>query len=243
MQPRGNVFTTRDWAIRYKAILFHRVNGYIVILLVLISNAGALIIARHSFGGLMPTQAAVGLLVILSTAAIGMAYYNVKRLQLEQHRAWMLRTFFYMGCIITTRVILIASSAIISIAPKYYMAQPCDKIDYLFGTEVALARYPDCASFYNGSHPAQNVLVLGDLNGSPDELGTALNINFGMALWLAMFIHALGVEIYLQLTPRESQRLRKISYTRQLEAGFRDPGRAGLTVDKIGDSEPWVPST
>ncbi|KAE8384315.1 hypothetical protein BDV23DRAFT_177148 [Aspergillus alliaceus] len=198
-------------AIRYKAILFHRVNGYIVILLVLISNAGALIIARHSFGGLMPTQAAVGLLVILSTAAIGMAYYNVKRLQLEQHRAWMLRTFFY--------------------------------IDYLFGAEVALARYPDCASFYNGSHPAQNVLVLGDLNGSPDELGTALNINFGMALWLAMFIHALGVEIYLQLTPRESQRLRKISYTRQLEAGFRDPGRAGLTVDKFGDSEPWVPST
>jgi hypothetical protein len=32
----------------------------------------------------------------MSTAAIGMAYYNVKHLQLEQHRAWMLRAFFYV---------------------------------------------------------------------------------------------------------------------------------------------------
>jgi hypothetical protein len=76
--------------------LFHRINGYIIILLVLVSNAGALIIARHAFGGLISTQAAVGFLVIMSTAAIGMAYYNVKRLQLEQHRAWMLRAFFYV---------------------------------------------------------------------------------------------------------------------------------------------------
>ncbi|KAB8266529.1 hypothetical protein BDV30DRAFT_232381 [Aspergillus minisclerotigenes] len=200
-------------AIRYKVILFHRINGYTIILLVLLSNVGALMIARHTFGGTLSTQAAVGLLVILSTCAIGMAYYNVKRLQLEQHRAWMLRAFFY----------------------------PCDKIDFIIGREQTLESYPDCASFYNGSHPDQNVLVLGDFNGNADKIGTALNLNFGMAFWLALFLHAIGVEIYLQMTPKESHRLRKISYIRQLEAGYRDPGRAGLTVDKFGDSEPWVP--
>ncbi|KAE8318237.1 hypothetical protein BDV41DRAFT_572233 [Aspergillus transmontanensis] len=230
-------------AIRYKVILFHRINGYTIILLVLLSNVGALMIARHTFGGTLSTQAAVGLLVILSTCAIGMAYYNVKRLQLEQHRAWMLRTFFYMGCIITTRIIMIISTVIISISPKYYMAQPCDKLDFIIGREQTLESYPDCASFYNGSKPDQNALVLGDFNGNADKIGAALNLNFGMAFWLALFLHAIGVEIYLQMTPKESHRLRKISYTRQLEAGYKHPGRAGLTVDKFGDSEPWVPET
>ena len=208
-------------AIRYRIILFHRINGYIIILLVLLSNAGALMIARHSFGGLISTQAAVGFLVILSTCAIGMAYYNIKRLQLEQHRAWMLRAFFYvrpfitkkniftnllnivakqMGCIITVRIILVISATIISISPKYYMAQPCDKIDFMIGKEQTLESYPDCVSFYNGSQPDQNVLVLGDFNGDADKIGTAFNMNFGMAFWLALFLHVIGVEIYVSLS-------------------------------------------
>ena len=32
----------------------------------------------------------------------------------------------------------------------------------------------------------------------------------------------------LHLTPKESERLRQVSYQRQLEAGFRNPGHAGL---------------
>lgn len=83
-------------AIRHKIILFHRINGYVIITLVLISNVGALMIARNTFGGFTSTQASVGMLVIISTAAIAMGYYNVKRLQLEQHRAWMMRAFFYV---------------------------------------------------------------------------------------------------------------------------------------------------
>ena len=53
-------------------------------------------IARHAFGGTLATQAGVGLLVIATTLGLSMAYYNIKRLQIEQHRAWMLRTFFYV---------------------------------------------------------------------------------------------------------------------------------------------------
>ena len=83
--------------IRHKFLIFHRINGYVVSLLTLVSNVGALMICRHSFGGGLDTQSAVGLLVILTTSSIGMAYYNIKRLQIDQHRAWMLRAMFYMG--------------------------------------------------------------------------------------------------------------------------------------------------
>ena len=60
-------------------------------------------------------------------------------------------------------------------------------------------------------------------------------------MWLALFLHAVGVEIYLSLTPREANRLRQVSYERQMERGFKHPGSAGLTVDRWGDAEPWKP--
>lgn len=62
-----------------------------------------------------------------------------------------------------------------------------------------------------------------------------------MALWLAFFLHAFGVEIYLQLTHAEGERLRRVSYERQPEAGLKYPGSAGLTVDRWGDAEAWLP--
>lgn len=82
--------------IRYKVILFHRINGYTVILLSIVGTAGALMIARVSFGGGIETQAVVGLLAILFLGSLATALYNIKRLQLEQHRAWMLRAWIYV---------------------------------------------------------------------------------------------------------------------------------------------------
>ena len=83
-------------AIRHKAILFHRLNGYVILFLSLVSTAGALMIARHAFGGGLDVQVVVGVLAIVFIGSLGLAYYNVKRLQLEQHRAWMLRGWFYV---------------------------------------------------------------------------------------------------------------------------------------------------
>lgn len=83
-------------AIRHNSRLLHRINGYVVILLALIANAGALMISREAFGGTTATQAWVGALFILTTMGLGLAYYNVKVLRIDQHRAWMLRTWFYV---------------------------------------------------------------------------------------------------------------------------------------------------
>jgi hypothetical protein len=44
----------------------------------------------------------------------------------------------------------------------------------------------------------------------------------------------------LALTKDESERLRRISYTLQQKAGFKNPGSAGLTADRFGDSS-WNP--
>lgn len=55
-------------------------------------------------------------------------------------------------------------------------------------------------------------------------------------------MHVVGVEIYLNLTTAESERLRVVSYEKQLEAGMKHPGSAGLAADRWGDALAWYPA-
>lgn len=227
--------------IRHQFLRFHRVNGYIVILLTLISNAGALMICRKSMNGGLETQTAVMLLVCLSTVAIAIAYYNIKRLQIDQHRAWMLRTAFYLGTIITTRVIMVIAAATISGIGRYYQPQSCDKIGFTMNAshEQVGVYYPECAA--SEASPGTMVAVLAKLGGRKEQTGAALSISFGMALWFAIFIHVTCVEIYLALTPAEAERLRAVSYEKQLNAGLELAGSAGLTFNYWRDLPTKVP--
>ncbi|TIA49473.1 hypothetical protein D6C83_04864 [Aureobasidium pullulans] len=70
--------------IRHKIILFHRMNGYAVVVISLISNAGTIIITRHAFGGDFSTQTWTGAMVILTTIGYIMAWVNIK-LATSQH--------------------------------------------------------------------------------------------------------------------------------------------------------------
>lgn len=83
-------------AIRHKLILLHRINGYIVITLSLCASAGAIIVAQHAFGGDFATQTWTGTMVILTTLGYIMAWINIKLLQIDQHRAWMMRTWAWV---------------------------------------------------------------------------------------------------------------------------------------------------
>jgi uncharacterized membrane protein len=223
--------------IRHKFLIFHRINGYVILVLIILSNVGALMIARVAFGGTLDIQSAVGLLTILTCVSASMAYYNVKRLQIDQHRAWMLRCMFYLGTIITARIIMIIAALIISGTKSYYGLQSCDQIAAGYdAVQEALENYPACANV------SGNTLV--PVQASFDTgvtVGTALSLPFGMGIWLATFIHLVGVEIYLGLTPAEGERLRNVSYQRQMEAGFEHPGSAGLTSDRWGDAPEWKP--
>lgn len=83
-------------AIRHRFIILHRVNGYIVLLLTLLGMAGVFMITNVSYGGSAEIVVAVVLLGALFLVALVMAFINIKRLQIEQHRAWMIRAWVYV---------------------------------------------------------------------------------------------------------------------------------------------------
>ncbi|KAI0536546.1 hypothetical protein GGR58DRAFT_514429 [Xylaria digitata] len=230
--------------IRHKAIIFHRINGYVVVLLSFAGTAGALIIARRSAGGGIDVQLLVGLLAIIFVGSLVIAIINVKRLQIEQHRAWMIRAWASGGTIITLRIGLIIGALVVSAFGGYYYPQPCDKINYaLEGQNATLSFYPECASFFSGENPDQHAIVKVNFNGdNAMEVGSAFNIVFGPVAALAIALHIFAAELYLRLTPAEHERLRNVSYQRQLEAGMKNPGRAGLTADRLGDAAKWAPA-
>jgi uncharacterized membrane protein len=230
-------------AIRQRMPTFHRINGRIILMLLLVANVGALMIARHAFGGTIETQTGTGFLVIITTIGGALAWYNIKRLQLDQHRAWMLRTMFYMGSIITMRMILVSGALIISQIDEYRNIWSCEQIEWTWNFLQAgdyLQSYPQCAN--QSGLSTGYVPVLANIANvkDPAQLGTSLQIPFGMAIWLAIIVHVIGVEIYLHLTPREALRLRIESYKRQKGAGYENPGSASLVPEKFGDADPWV---
>lgn len=83
--------------IRHKILTLHRVDGYIIIVFMTVAHVCALILGRGSFEGAIDTQTAVGIMVTTSLISMYLALYNIKRLQIEEHRAWMLRSFFYVS--------------------------------------------------------------------------------------------------------------------------------------------------
>ena len=78
-------------------------------------------------------------------------------------------------------------------------------------------------------------------NGQPECLAALMHTTFGMSLWVALVLHAVGIEVYLRLTPRETERLRQVSFEKQLERGMKRPGMAGLVVERFGDADEWKP--
>ena len=65
-------------------------------------------IADKSFGGAPSTQGFVGALSIAFLTALGLAVYNIRMKQIEQHRAWMIRAWVWAGSIITLRIMYVS---------------------------------------------------------------------------------------------------------------------------------------
>jgi len=155
-------------------------------------------IAREAFGGTLATQSWIGALFIITTVGLGLAIYNVKMLQIDQHRAWMLRTWFYFASIITLRIIMIIAAQIVSAAGNFWSVQNCAKLLDVLGDATTLVEsYPSCASLINDGNLNAVAAVNANFGGSVVELMSAMNISFGMAGWLATGLHAIGVEVYV----------------------------------------------
>lgn len=63
----------------------------------MIAVVGGLMASRRSFGGDLAFRAANILLSSLVVVGLALAVVSIKRLQIEQHRAWMLRTWFWVS--------------------------------------------------------------------------------------------------------------------------------------------------
>ncbi|KAK2692471.1 hypothetical protein QWA68_008503 [Fusarium oxysporum] len=228
--------------IRHRSLIVHRINGYVVLLLSTVGTIGVFMIARHTFGGTLEMQTVTGAASILFVTCMLLAYINIKKLQLEQHRAWMIRGWIIAAHVVTMRLIGIIMAQITSRMDPYYTTTPCAVLDSMFyhNKPAVEALYPDCIGFYTGETPDQRVIIKGTSGGRPDEIAASLNSAFGASAWLALLIHIIAAELYLRLTSAESERLRKVSYRWQQNAGMKDPGNAGLTAQRLGDAEPWA---
>jgi hypothetical protein len=136
-------------------------------------------------GNRTAVQAAEFMLLGISTLSMGMAYYNVKQLQIDQHRAWMLRTMFYFGAVITTRIILSIGAVIISAMGTYYAVWTCDEIDYEYRrygvTDILQQKYPQCLIPNGTTNGRVAVHVVHDLS-QPEGLGSGFELTFAVGV-------------------------------------------------------------
>jgi uncharacterized membrane protein len=134
--------------IRHRFLLYHRITGYVVFLLLTVSNVGYLLIADIAEGGDLPTRTFLGFLAIVLTLMMGMSIYNVRRLQIDQHRNWNLRIFIYTGFVITQRLLQVIIPLILTTWMQIdrQPAMPCAEILWLYdgNTTMLAANYPAC---------------------------------------------------------------------------------------------------
>ncbi|TLS31572.1 hypothetical protein PpBr36_02747 [Pyricularia pennisetigena] len=184
-------------ALRARFPAFHRANGYMVLLLSLLGVAGGLMITRNAFSGALVTQTGFGLGAVAFLAALGMGWVSMRRMRVDQHRAWMLRAWFYVGAVVTTRILMSVGAQVVTVIGGYYMPEPCDKIESMLGRDRTLSKYPTCKKFFDGEALSQHALVVANMAGEVDNISAALDAAAGMALWAAFVLHAAGVEIYV----------------------------------------------
>lgn len=152
-----------------------------------------------------------------------------------------MRAWAYFSCIITIRLIMFASAAILSVIGGFFVIRPCAQIASVLGQSGTLFFYPNCQPFFNGSAQEQVIVEVDFYSKNPLEISASLGISFGSAGWLAFWLHAIIIEVYLRLTPAESDRLKQVSYERQLAKGYKNPGAAGLSSQRFGDANPFHP--
>jgi hypothetical protein len=91
----------------------------------LVGIPGAVIISNHSLGGTFDTQLAVYAFAGSVYTALALGVYNIWKLQLDQHRKWMLRAMVWMALIITERIWMMGMALLLPTgAYQYVSASP-----------------------------------------------------------------------------------------------------------------------
>ncbi|KAF5334582.1 hypothetical protein D9758_018128 [Tetrapyrgos nigripes] len=210
--------------IRRQYILLHRMNGYLVVLLLIPGNIAGSIVARRSFGGEINQQSAYYLLGIMITFSMLMGLINVKK-DTRTHRRWMLSMaqplphyyqsglqaytggVVYFASPILPRPMILIARAIITKIGSYWSVWRCDEVLYVLQSTESLSQlFPQCAA--SGTDPSNNTLsVAVHASNHEGDLGksSAARLVHGMCLWISMIICVLGVEIYCRSAWMQTQ--------------------------------------
>jgi hypothetical protein len=70
-----------------------------------------------------------GLLVIVTTIGLAMAFSNIKKLQ---HRFWILRAMIYLSSIITTPTIMAIATQIITVVGPYHVIMTSGELGFIY---------------------------------------------------------------------------------------------------------------
>ncbi|KAJ7898575.1 hypothetical protein B0H14DRAFT_3853017 [Mycena olivaceomarginata] len=191
-------------AIRRRKVIVHRLNGYSVLTCLIVGNICGGIVGRRSFGGDLNVQSGYYVMGLLVVVAALLGIYYVKK-DTRRHRRWMLRMVVYFAASISARLIMLAAASIITIVDTYYSVWRCDEVlNLLTDMETVGDLYPQCAAAgTNATHIW--VAVHSSTHDGPLNYASALRAVHGMALWIAIIIHAVAVEFYLHKTEATNQ--------------------------------------
>lgn len=140
-------------AIRAKKIIFHRILGYFELLMILLACVGAVMLSRRVLSedpaGYMHAIVFGGTTLF----TLFMAWINIKRLQIDQHRKWMLRygsrsnrlsplglhlhhsrAWGLLGSVITVRLIVLAAPQYIDRVGSYSIVSQVSAISTIFNS-------------------------------------------------------------------------------------------------------------
>ncbi|KAG8850848.1 hypothetical protein FRB96_009585 [Tulasnella sp. 330] len=194
-------------AIRRNHVSLHRLNGYLTLILLIPSTVIGSVIARRAYGGAVAIQAAFYVQGILVTYSAIVGYWYVKK-NTRKHRKWMLRSVVYLAASVTAKLIQLISRQIVSNVGSYYTIWTCPEVQFLqavgHGVPDFASTYPACASDPNTSTFADqnsiHLLVHASMDETSVNRGSAVREVVAMSIFVAILIHALGVEIYIRST-------------------------------------------
>jgi uncharacterized membrane protein len=106
--------------IRARAMNFHRTAGKVINVLTFVSTISAWGMARVSFGGDFAIQSAVYLLGAMTLWSTVKSWTAIRRLQIDEHRIWLIRAWSYQMSVITLRVVMVTSMIYVSVVGGYY---------------------------------------------------------------------------------------------------------------------------
>ncbi|KAH8881036.1 hypothetical protein GQ53DRAFT_888985 [Thozetella sp. PMI_491] len=174
--------------VRCKALLIHKVAGYVSVVFSVVGTIGGFMVIPPAFGGGVDVHTSTGVLGVVFLGALIMAMAN------------MLRAWVVSSSIVTARVLLVILAIVISASDVQYSAEPCDKIAWVLGNDqdLTVLSYPECEAYFSGLNPYQHASIKADfLSGTPTGVMAALDVSFGAIMWLCIFLHVFGVEFYV----------------------------------------------